>query len=446
MEPKYIVAIEIGSSKIKGAVGTVDDNGEIKVLALEEEKKIDAVRYGCIMNVAEVSDVVQSIVRKLENYSFISPNSIKAVYVGLGGRSLSAVQREVQRQLPDEIEISERIIEQTREEARNTPLADRDIVDVTARQYLVNKRVEANPVGVFGSEISAHFNLLTCRPQIRRNLNIVLCERLQLGINGCIVRPTAIADLVLTENEKRLGVMLVDFGAETTTVSIYKSNSLQYLVTIPLGSRNITRDITSLNCLEERAEELKKSIGCVNNQDSSKIDGVDQIEISNFVQARAGEIVANIVAQIEYAGYKTTDIPSGIVVVGGGAKLRGFNSMLESQSGMKVRSGAIIGHICFSDGNLQGYDSIDVVAILAAAARRDAVDCLDRLEVEEPAPVETVQTSEAEPSKTIEPVKVETVKPKSGSRWAKLKNGLLSALAGPDDDDTDDDEEDDDIR
>ena len=134
MEPKYIVAIEIGSSKIKGAVGTVDDNGEIKVLALEEEKKIDAVRYGCIMNVAEVSDVVQSIVRKLENYSFISPNSIKAVYVGLGGRSLSAVQREVQRQLPDEIEISERIIEQTREEARNTPLADRDIVDVTARQ------------------------------------------------------------------------------------------------------------------------------------------------------------------------------------------------------------------------------------------------------------------------------------------------------------------------
>ena len=321
MEPKYIVAIEIGSSKIKGAVGTVDDNGEIKVLALEEEKKIDAVRYGCIMNVAEVSDVVQSIVRKLENYSFISPNSIKAVYVGLGGRSLSAVQREVQRQLPDEIEISERIIEQTREEARNTPLADRDIVDVTARQYLVNKRVEANPVGVFGSEISAHFNLLTCRPQIRRNLNIVLCERLQLGINGCIVRPTAIADLVLTENEKRLGVMLVDFGAETTTVSIYKSNSLQYLVTIPLGSRNITRDITSLNCLEERAEELKKSIGCVNNQDASKIDGVDQIEISNFVQARAGEIVANIVAQIEYAGYKTTDIPSGIVVVGGGAKL-----------------------------------------------------------------------------------------------------------------------------
>ena len=113
---------------------------------------------------------------------------------------------------------------------------------------------------------------------------------------------------------------------------------------------------------------------------------------------------------------------------------------------MKVRSGAIIGHICFSDGNLQGYDSIDVVAILAAAARRDAVDCLDRLEVEEPAPVETVQTSEAEPSKTIEPVKVETIKPKSGSRWAKLKNGLLSALAGPDDDDTDDDEEDDDIR
>lgn len=86
---------------------------------------------------------------------------------------------------------------------------------------------------------------------------MVCDERLRLSVNDIFVRPLVEADLVLYPEEKRQGCMLVDFGADTTTVSIYKNGVLNYLSTIPMGSRNITRDITALNYLEERAEELK---------------------------------------------------------------------------------------------------------------------------------------------------------------------------------------------
>ena len=130
MEQKYIVAIEIGSSKIKGAVGAVDETGALTVLNIEEEKLIDCVRYGCIQNVEEVSNRVSRIIRLLEENNSISPRKIKGVYVGMGGRSLSASSREIQRQLPDELEITERIIEQIKDEARATNISERDVVDV----------------------------------------------------------------------------------------------------------------------------------------------------------------------------------------------------------------------------------------------------------------------------------------------------------------------------
>lgn len=443
MEQKYIVAIEIGSSKIKGAVGAIDETGALTVLAIEEEKLIDSVRYGCIQNVAEVSASVLSIVRKLENHNSISPRKVKGVYVGLGGRSLSASAREVQRQLPDELEITERIIEQIKEEARTTNVSDRDVVEVLPRSFMIDKRPIANPVGVFGQNIIANLNLLTCKPQIKRNLNLVICDRLQLAINGYIVRPTAVADLVLLEDEKRLGCMLVDFGAETTTVSIYKDGSLQYLATLPLGSRNITRDITAIKCLEERAEEIKKVVGCAFTTEPTKknaVDGIDTVEVNNYVQARAGEIVANITEQINYASYKASDLPGGIIVVGGGARLRNFNILLENQSGMKVRSGAPVGMIRISDNRIQPSDSIDILAILLAATHTSIVECLDGV-VEETAVVENVTEVAKEEDPSEQPDETSKTKEKGPGFFSRLQARISRIMEDPED--YDDDEDDD---
>ena len=103
-------------------------------------------------------------------------------------------------------------------------------------------------------------------------------------------------------------------------------------------------DLCSLNYTEERAEDIKKSIGNAMPQEGTKRrnagDGIDYTEVNNYVHARADEIVANIMAQPEYAGMRDTDLPGGIVIVGGGSRLRGFNELLSQQSKMKVRIGA----------------------------------------------------------------------------------------------------------
>ena len=102
---------------------------------------------------------------------------------------------------------------------------------------------------------------------------------------------------------------------------------MQYLATLPLGSRNITRDITKLNYLEEQAEELKREVGNAQGgagMPSSMNSGVDVTAVNNYVSHRAGEIIANINAQIGYAGLKSADLPAGIILVGRGARLRGW--------------------------------------------------------------------------------------------------------------------------
>lgn len=389
MEQKYIVAIEIGSSKIKGAVGTFDNSNTLTVLAVEEEKLTgdelgDSVRYGVIQNVDKVTGSLQRICRKLESSPNVSPRKIKGVYTSIGGRSLLASTCEVSRQYPDDIEITDAYFEQLKREARQSlTTTEKEVVDVVTRECTINNMsYKTNPVGLLGRNIKATFNLITCRTPVKRNINRVINERLGLDIHGYIVRPLAEANLVLTDEEKRLGCMLVDFGAETVSAVIYKNGALVYAATLPIGSRNITRDLMTLNFTEERAEETKKVSGNADIQDQSQRrknpDGLDTTDINNYVAARAGEIVSNILEQITYAELKPADLPGGIVLVGGGSKLKGFSNLLVSQSNMKVRIGSPSGLIRISDGRIQPNDSVDVISILADAVKGNPAECMER--------------------------------------------------------------------
>lgn len=389
MEQKYIVAIEIGSSKIKGAVGTFDSSNTLTVLAVEEEKLTgdelgDSVRYGVIQNIDKVTGSLQRICRKLESSPNVSPRKIRGVYTSIGGRSLIASTCEVSRQYPDDIEITDAYFEQLKCDARESnTLADKEVIDVVTRECLINNMsYKSNPVGLLGRNIKATFNLITCRTPVKRNINRVINERLGLDINGYIVRPLAEANLVLTDEEKRLGCMLVDFGAETVSAVIYKNGALVYAATLPMGSRNITRDLMTLNFTEERAEETKKVAGNADSQDQSQRrnnpDNLDYTEINNYVAARASEIVSNILEQINYAELKPADLPGGIVLVGGGAKLKGFSNLLTAQSNMKVRIGSPSGLIRIADGRIQPNDAVDVISILADAVKGDPAECMER--------------------------------------------------------------------
>lgn len=370
MESKHILAIEIGSSKVKGAVGVIDPDGILSVVAIEEERVAEAVRHGLIINVETVASRVLSVIRKLENR--VSPRKGRSIYLSIGGRSFRSSLREIERQLPTEEQITQSLITQLREDALATALSDREVVAVVDGAYYVDHHQNQYPVGTYGRNISASFNLITCRLQALRNLRRVFGERLNLKINDSFVRQLAVAELVLSSDQRRQGCMLVDFGAETTTVSIYKFGALRYMETLPMGSRNITRDICRLNYLEEKAEELKIVGGnalAPTHMSQQQKDGIDFTDINYYVNARATEIAANINQQIVYAGLTVTDLPGGVVMVGGGAKLRGFNDLLEKFIKLKVYAGMPSATVHIADSRIPAYDSIDVIATLYAASK-----------------------------------------------------------------------------
>lgn len=387
MEQKYIVAIEIGSSRVKGAVGTIESSGTLVVNAIEELPLIDCVRYGCIQNVEEVRACVAEIITSLEARANISPRKVKGVYVSLGGRSMMSYRRDIEQNFDDETEITNDVITNLIDGARVESFTDKEIVEIMPMGFTVDNMVHLNPIGTFGHNLKASLNVIACRPQIIKNIDRVIVEKLQLGINGYIVRQTALAQLVLTKEETQLGCVLVDFGAETTTMSIHKSGVMQHMVTIPMGSRNITRDLTSLSITEETAENIKKEKANANIQETSGnggkstiIEGVEDVEINNYVQYRASEIVANIIGQIEQAGFKIADLSCGIIIVGGGSKLKGFNALLNTQSSLKVRSGMVSGMVHIAENSVASNDALDVIAVLFAASKgngEDLVNCLE---------------------------------------------------------------------
>lgn len=408
MEEKYIAALEIGSSHIRAAVGTIDDTGVLTLLAVEEEHAVDVVRYGIVQNVDEVSNRIKRLILRLENYPTISPRKIKSVYISIGGRSTASTSREVVRQFDETTDITSHIIEQMKEEAKANGLTDRTVIDVLPKSFIVDNLECSNPVGTIGKSIKAEINLITCRPKILRNLDIAVTERQQLTIKDRFVRQISIADLVLTSDEKKLGCMLVDLGAETTTVSIYRNGTLSYLATLPLGSRNITRDVMMLNNItEERAEELKRAIGDAMNEEpnfrKSDFDG-DASKLNSGIRARAGEIAVNIIEQVKYAGYSLpNDIAGGIVAVGSGAKLKGFVDLLGEQSKLKVRLGAIPSNIRITDTRLQNNNMIDIIALLNAAASHNPAECMEKPVITNPAPDPFVDEEEDGPG--IKPIK-----------------------------------------
>lgn len=444
---QHIVAIEIGSSKIIGAIATKSPEGKIQFEAMEEEHIVDCIRYGCIKNVEETYVRVKRIIQKLENRTSIAPRKIKSVYVGIGGRSLRIIQKKVEKSFSEDTTITAGIIDNMRKQAKHEILDSYEILDTVPCRFIVDNVEVKNPIGTLGSKICAYYDLIIGKEQIRSNIKRVLSERLQLNVRGYMVTALCTADQLLSYDERQLGCMLVDFGAETTTVSVYKENALLYMFVMPIGSRNITRDITSLKVLEETAEQIKRSIGnAMSNADANKlsIEGISGTEVSNYIMARSGEIVANIIEQLQHAGLTVADIPAGIVVIGGGAKLNGFVELIAQQTNAKVRKGAPNSDVKILESAANNLEYATIVSIVAKAAElipSDVTCC------EEPPAVMTLNESFSAGTTINDTVAAkaddepkEEPKPKTRNRLSRLWDRLVEKSGNAFSDDDDDDE------
>lgn len=414
MSERYIAAVEISSSKIIAAVGKTSGAGQLDVIAVEQENCVDGVRYGIIQNLEETALMTARIINRLEQRPGVAPRKIKSVFVGRSGRSLRNIPTEVSINLPDDTEITDDIINRLRSDALRTAIDNSlEVVDAVPRIYKIGKSETHSPKGAVGNCIHATYDLIVCRPELKRNIKRTLTDKLHIETEAFVVTALATGHLILTPDEKRLGCMLVDMGAETTTVTIYRKGSLCYFATIPLGGRNITRDITSLNVLEVKAEEMKLTSGNAIARESTSslnINGVKLSDISNLVVARAEEIVANVVEQMEYAGLKESDLPGGIICIGGGSRLQGITDLLSQQADLPVRRGQLPAYVRIDDINAVNSEISQVVSVLYAGATLSNRECLEipaRQEIPEigtkPAPevaVEDVEPAEKKPGRT----------------------------------------------
>lgn len=309
---EFIAAIELGSSKITGVAGRKNSDGSMQVLAYAQEDSSTFIRKGVIFNLDKTAQSLTSIINRLEGEL---KNSIAKVYVGIGGQSLRTVRNVVSRDLEEEAIISEELVSAIGDENIAIPVVDMDILDVAPQEYKVGNNLQANPVGLVGSHIEGRFLNIVARASVRKNLEHCF-QQAKIDIADQLIAPLVTANAVLTESERRSGCALIDFGADTTTISVYKNNILRFLTVLPLGGNSITRDITTLQMEEEEAERLKKAYGDAlyeedpeqEEEATCKLEDDNRIikvaDLNNIIEARAEEIVANVWNQIQLSGYE----------------------------------------------------------------------------------------------------------------------------------------------
>ena len=323
----FIAAIELGSSKITGIAGKKNADGSIQILAYASEHSSDCIKKGIIYNLDKTTQCLTSVIQHLEEQL---QASIKKVYVGIGGQSLRSIRNCETKQLNEEVKISQALIDELMKNNREMALIDQEILAVEPQEYKVGNQLTTEPVGIPTDHIEGHYVNVIARNTLKSNIR--QCFR-QAGyeVADYLLSPLVTANVVLAESEKRAGCALVDFGADTTTVSVYKSNILRHVAVIPLGSSNITKDITSLQIEEEDAEQLKLNYASAYTESTEEedmnqeyvIDGKCSIrarKLEEIVEARTAEILENVSNQIKLSGYES-ELNAGVVITGGASRL-----------------------------------------------------------------------------------------------------------------------------
>ena len=322
----FIVAIELGSSKMTGIAGRKNLDGSINVLAVVKEDSTDCIRKGIVYNIDKTAQALMTIVKKLENNL---KTKITHVYVGVGGQSIRSVKSVNVKNFPVETTVSQDMINELMDANRNMSYPEQEILDAATQEYKVDSQYQIDPVGIQCTRLEGNFLNILWRKTFYRNLNKCF-DNAGIAIAEMYLAPLALAESVLTTAEKRSGCMLVDLGADTTTVSVYSKNILRHLAVIPLGSNNITKDIASLQMEDKDAENMKIKYGCaytdnddIDNTKKYPIDNdrsVDSRKFIEIVEARMLEIIENAWYQIpnEYVD----KLLGGIVLTGGGANMK----------------------------------------------------------------------------------------------------------------------------
>ncbi|MBR3618840.1 MAG: cell division protein FtsA [Bacteroidales bacterium] len=370
----FIVAIELGSSKISGIAGKKKD-GTMHILAYAEEKTAGCVKRGVVYNIEKTYQSVNTIIAKLEA---VLKTKITRAYVGLGGQSMRSYKCIIKRNLLTQSYITNEAIDAIRQESYEIPFNDYEVLENFPQEYVVDSSVIADPVGVMGTNIEGEFLDVIAKTNLRTNIDTVFAN-VGVDIAEGLISPLQLANNVLTDAEKRSGCALIDLGADTTTLVVYKNNIVRYLVTIPLGSNNINKDLSTLPIDEAETEDVKLKYGdaCQEFEASEESetqyyttsDGrqIDVNTIKTVAESRMGEIIANVSSQIINSDY-SGKLLAGIVITGGGSNMKNIVRAFTKNTKIdKVRVANKVNQTVVKTSNASNFsmDSVETTTIIS---------------------------------------------------------------------------------
>ena len=387
---EVVVAVDLGSRNIRGVIGHKTKEGKLDVLRTISVPSENCIVNGVVINIDSAALQIKQLIMKLRNLLNGMLNSssddpsvrisydITDVYVGLHGKSIHGEVNELSHCLgPDPV--SEEIVHSMEIENKRMRIdASRRIIDVVPLEYSVDGMVVDNPVGCVCHELRARFLNVHAESYVLDNLNKCF-DRINESSSSdaaSIIKVTPhyvlsschLSDAVLSSGQKEVGCMLLDFGAQTTSLSIYHEKKLRYLHVFNFGSDLITDDIASLRLPWGMSEKLKTDFGHAMQSMVVKpvvvdLGGgreVDTLTLAGIIESRVSDFLARIGSAMMLSGY-SAHIDS-IVVVGGGSKLGNMIEKIEKETGIPTRFGDV--RVLSSDSEAEKFADVSYASVM----------------------------------------------------------------------------------
>jgi cell division protein FtsA len=432
---ELIIGIDLGSTCMTGVLGKRVPGGTA-LLALSQVPVVSGIRRGVVHNLEEVSRGVQDLLDNLLNKSGYKCK-IEQIYIGINGYSIRTIDVTSATTFSGDEILNDIHLDSLTDEVEGKVPDSLDIIDIFPQEFIVDGKVDVNPVGSMPTNVEAHYKVVAGKPIIFRNLDATF-DRMHLRYEQ-ILGPMASAEAILVSEDKSRGVVAVDFGAETTSICIYKGNVVRYISILPFGGSNITKDLLQLNIDEDEAEKLKLESGtAIHFADVKRSEDQDSMtsllkdfekETNEIMVARVEEIIDNIYAQIRYSGAEIQKLIAGIVITGGASQLPGLDILLSKKTGLAVRIGNPLQNIASKPDEIiiEPGDSLAIgLLLLGKPGCCSATEpVLKPQETQDTVKPQTIDRSEDEEIKKDKPKKN---KPKNADKSGGIFSGFIKGL------------------
>jgi cell division protein FtsA len=341
-----IVGLDIGTSKVVAIVGATTDDGNIEIVGIGSHPS-RGMKKGVVVN---IESTVQSIQRAVEEAELMAGCEIHSVFAGIAGNHIRSMNSHGIVAIKDR-EVLQADLERVIEAAKAVAIpADQKILHILPQEYVIdNQEGIKEPLGMSGVRLEAKVHLVTCADNAAQNIEKCV-RRCTLEVDDVILEQLASSYAVLTEDEKELGVCMVDIGGGTTDIAVFTEGAIRHTAVIPIAGDQVTNDIAmALRTPTQHAEEIKMKYACAlttiaGADETIKVPSVgdrpprdlSRQALAEVVEPRYEELFTLIQAELRRSGFEDL-VPAGIVLTGGTAKMEGVVELAEEIFHMPVR-------------------------------------------------------------------------------------------------------------